>query len=98
MKEKVNPNHQKGKVTGYELINGEYHIAPLYQQQFDFLNSKEYGIKTVINGVVDHFAEDLAAIAKQRHEVFVELADDIGISLNDGWVYNSGILKPQSKQ
>ena len=45
MKEKVNPNHHMGKQTGYELVDGIYHVAPVYQQQFDAFASKQSGIE-----------------------------------------------------
>jgi ADP-dependent phosphofructokinase/glucokinase len=97
MKEKVNPNHHQGKITGYELINGEYHIAPHYWEQFEELNHKVSGIKAMLDIVTSHASGDLTQISKIRREIFVEIADDIGINLDDGWSYQNGILSPLKK-
>lgn len=92
-KEKIDTNHHMGKRTGYELINGEYHIAPTYWQQFDFLAFREAGIKKILEIITDHFADDLKNIKEAEHKIFIELADDLGIELADGWTYSNGVLK-----
>jgi hypothetical protein len=97
MRKKENPNHRMGKQTGYELINGEYHIASLYQEQFTALNFKAEGIKSMLNIVTQHASDDLEEIAKQRQKIFNEMADDIGIDLKDGWNYCNGVLRPVKK-
>ena len=92
MKEK-NKNHHMGKRTGYELVDGEYHIAPLYQQQFEKLSYEVGGIKAMLDIVTSHASSDLEKIAKLRQQIFEELADDIGIDMKEGWVYSGGIIK-----
>ena len=92
MKEK-NKNHHMGKRTGYELVDGEYHIAPLYQQQFEKLSYEVGGIKATLDIVTSHAAEDLKEIARLKVELFKDIADDIGIDLKEGWVYSGGIIK-----
>ena len=88
-KEKINPNHHMGKRTGYELINGEYYIAHCYTDEFAELNYKEQGIASMFNGLIEHAQNDMKVIAKQRHDLFATIADDIGIDLSDGnWTYN----------
>ena len=93
MKEKENPNHHMGKRTGYELINGEYHIARLYSRQFQELNHRVGGIETMLNIVTSHAAKDLEELSKSRRRIFEDLADDIGIDLEEGWTYVNYILK-----
>jgi len=93
-KEKVNPNRHMGKYTGYELINGEYHLAPVYQERFGRLIAREYGIKTLVNSINEYFAGDLAEIGKQSQQIYKDIAEDIGIDIvNEVWNYNGGILK-----
>ena len=93
MKEKENPNHHRGKRTGYELINGEYHIAPLYWQQFEALNHKANGIQIMLHIVTSHASNDLEEMSKIRQGIFEDVADDLGIDLKEGWTYSNCILK-----
>lgn len=87
-------SHHMGKETGYDLVNGEYSIAPLYCQQFDYLTNKEAGIKEMLNTVADHVAKDLEDIIKKKQEVWRKLSEDIGLDFkNKNWVYHNGIVK-----
>jgi hypothetical protein len=89
-----NPNHHMGKRTGYDLINGEYHIAPSYIEQFNALYFKEAGIKAMLNAVADHVSEDLKNTAEVRQKIFNDLSEDIGIDLKQQWeYYGNGVLK-----
>jgi hypothetical protein len=92
-KEKSNPNYHMGKQTGYELINGEYHIAPTYQERFSHLTMKQVAIQTLVNSVMDHASQDLQEIIKQQQKVWEDLAEDIGIDIKLKWVYNGSVLK-----
>jgi hypothetical protein len=87
-----------GKHTGYDLINGEYHIAPLYCEQFDELMHRTLGIQHMLNMVTDHAAEDLKQISVIRGKIFKELADDIGLDLGKGWVFSMGVIKLPKKE
>ena len=60
MKEKVNPNHHMGKQTGYELIDGVYHIAPMYQEQFAKIAYQKDGIEQMVAMVTKHAAADFS--------------------------------------
>lgn len=90
---KKNKKHHMGKRTGYDLINEEYHIAPLYLEQFNELNQKTEGIKAMLDIVTSHASKDLEEISKIRGKIFEGIADDIGIDLKEGWTYCNGILK-----
>ena len=92
-KNKENPNHFMGKQTGYELVDGKYHIAPLHSGQFDYLADKEAGIKSMLNAVADHVAKDLEEITKARREVWKRLAEDIGLDMQKNWVYRNGVVE-----
>ncbi|MDO9580136.1 MAG: hypothetical protein Q7J06_06155 [Bacteroidales bacterium] len=87
-------NYHKGKETGYHLINGEYHIAPLYQGQFDFLHDKKNGIEEMLAMVSRHSAQDLEAISKATRQLWDRLAEDIGIDKAAGWTYQNGVVRP----
>ncbi len=92
-KERENPNYHMGKQTGYELINGEYHIAPVYWESFDRLAQQTDGIDMMLKVVTRHASDDLAMIAKQRVELWKRLVEDIGIEMGAGWVYQNGVVK-----
>ena len=94
---KVFSNHLMGKETGYEIINGEYHIAPKYWEQFDELKHKEIGIRRMLEMVTDHASEDLKVISEQRQKVFKTISEDIGIDLSQPWYFLNGVLKINSE-
>lgn len=97
VKEKENPNHYQGKETGYELINGEYHIAPLYCIQFAELAQQTEGIKLMLEIVTSYAAADLQQISKAKNELWKRLGEDIGIDITSGWSYGNGIVKSLTK-
>lgn len=88
-----NPNYHMGKQTGYYLINGEYKIAPLYQEQLEHMASKELGIKRMLDAVTTHASEDFEALVKVQKKIWGELQDDIGLDANTQWVYKNGIVR-----
>ncbi len=96
-KEKENHNHHMGKQSGYELINGEYHIAPMYVAQFDALEDRAIGIKHMLEIVATHASEDLEQIRKQQRRVWETLADDLGIDLSKGWKYKNCVVSKIEK-
>jgi len=91
-KEKENPNHRMGKTTGYDLINGDYHIAPLYQERFAQIALKRQGIREMLDIVTEHAAKDLELLGEETQKLWQELAEDIGIKINGGWIYTDGIV------
>ncbi len=95
-----NPNFHNGKNTGYEIdAEGNYHIAPLYQQQFDALENEAAGIKAMLASVTEHASQDLAKIAGQTRKLWIIMADDLGIDLSKkNCTYYNGVLKVTNKK
>ena len=91
-KEKENPNHRMGKQTGYELIDGEYHIAPLYQDRFENIIFKKKGIGDMLKIVTTHASEDLENLIKLENRIWKDLTEDIGLDTKVNWTYNRGIV------
>lgn len=91
-----NPNTHVGKHTGYDLINGEYHIAPIYRERFDEIFATEAGIEKMLSMVVDHVSQDLKHLALKRQALWLEVADDLGIDLkaHPHWRHVNGVLSP----
>ncbi len=94
-KEKENPNHHMGKQTGYELINGEYHIAPMYCEQLDALMRRAGGIEDMLHIVTHHASVDLEQIRKDEKKVWDALSEDIGLEKGQAWIYRNGVVKKQ---
>jgi hypothetical protein len=94
-----NPNHYMGKETGYTLKDAVYYIAPLYQQQFDFLMTQEKGIAKMLEIVTDHAATDLQKLAEQNVKLWKTITDDIGLDLTKRWeyIYQSGTVKERKQ-
>lgn len=91
-KEQENPNNHMGKKTGYTLIDGVYHIAPVYQEQFDFITHKKVGIDQMLAMVTMHAAQDLTELTKQSEAIWKVLADDIGLPKDKIWQYLNGVV------
>ena len=92
MKEKVNPNHHMGKQTGYDLVDGAYRIAPLYQNQLDFIIHQKEGIEQMVAMVTKHAAQDLTELSKKEQAIWNELSDDIGLPKDKKWAYSNGTI------
>lgn len=73
---KENPNHHMGKETGYELIDGVYHIAPMYSEHFDTLNYREQGIKNMLNAVTEHLGLDTSKRYVYQRGTLREIPED----------------------
>lgn len=97
-KEKENPNHHMGKKTGYELIDGVYQIAPLYQEQFEKLLNRKMGLNGMLNMVSSHVATDLEVISKQSDSIWKELKEDIGLDDSKNWAYRNGEVREQTSK
>ncbi len=89
-----NPNYHMGKYTGYQLINGEYHIAPMYQGRFEALRERELGIRRMLDAVTGHAAAELAEIAKSEVNLWRDLGKEKGLDLanNYKYIYSKGIV------
>jgi hypothetical protein len=92
-KEVNNPTYHNGKYTGYRLIDGKYHIATTYIDQFAVLAHKSEGINVMLSMVTRHASQDLEEISRARQIVWDKIADDIGIDLKSNkWTYINGVI------
>jgi len=96
-KERVDPNHHEGKKTGYELIDGVYHIAPLYTKQFDDLALQRNGVDEMLCSVTSHASKALEVIARRQKQLFEDVMDDIGIDQTTVWGYQNGTLRKKAQ-
>ena len=90
---KDNPNHKMGKLTGYEIVDGGYRIAPLYQERFSSLFFKRKGIEEMLAIVTRHASSDLVEISIELHRIWEDLSKDIGIDHSESWTYLNGVIK-----
>ena len=86
-------SHRMGKETGYQVINGVYHIAPLYWEQFEKINNDITGIKNMLDMVTTHAQKDLSELQRQQNLIFKKLSEDIGLDISKQWVYSNGTIK-----
>uniref|UniRef100_A0A6H1ZSL2 Uncharacterized protein n=1 Tax=viral metagenome TaxID=1070528 RepID=A0A6H1ZSL2_9ZZZZ len=86
-KKKEATNYYMGKQTGYELIEGVYHIAPLYQEQFRRMSLEKSGIDEMLRMVTSHAAKDLERLNKVNEQIWADLAEDIGLNNDMKWQY-----------
>ena len=98
MKEKINPNHHMGKQTGYDLIDGVYHIAPLYQNQFVEIEHKKRGIEQMVTMVTHHASEELTELSKANQEVWKRLSEDLELDIAKSWSYSNGTIRELEKK
>ena len=97
-KEKISPNHHMGNATGYELIDGEYHIAPVYQLAFRELAEKRIAIEELLQIVSKHAIADLEQIVKAKDKLWDRISGDVGLDCNVQWEYRDGIIKKSEKK
>lgn len=97
-KEKENPNHHMGKQTGYSLINGEYHIAPTYQERFLELANKQESVSGLMKVVTVHCTTILEGLADVRRKIWRDIVDDLGLDKNKLWVYSEGVIREDSNK
>ncbi|KKM72171.1 hypothetical protein LCGC14_1423220 [marine sediment metagenome] len=86
--QKEDPNHHMGKRTGYELIEGAYHIAPMYRGQFDAVLHKRRGVEDMIGSVTKFTSDTLAQLSVQKQNIWKEIIDDLGLDQNKVWLYD----------
>ena len=97
-KEIENPNHHMGKQTGYELIDGAYHIAPLYKERMSLLTFQKQGIDEMLASVTQHASKDFERIASENHTLWKDIADDIGLDQTVTWQYTNGVVHKGRKE
>ena len=88
-KKKEATNHFMGKHSGYELIDGVYHIAPMYTGAFDKLGERTAGIDQFVRSITRHVAEMNKEIASEQQNLWQRLRDDLGIDLSKRYYYKS---------
>ena len=93
-KKKKDTNHM-GKHTGYELVDGVYHIAPVYISQFGDLGAQRAGIEDMLAMVTRHAAKDLEVVARAYRKLWDDVAEDLGLDITSGeWgYYRNGTIK-----
>ncbi len=95
---KQKTTHRMGKVTGYELQNGEYHIAPTYVEQFDKLLATAQGIRMMLDVVTEHATKDFEALTVAHKALWDALRDDLGVAFDKGlWAYSNGVISEVPK-
>ena len=87
-KEIKDANHHMGKQTGYTLIDGAYHVAPMYQQDFAKFKDKYVAISEYIKAVTTHVMSLNEEIARQERETWKLISEDLGLDTNKQWQYN----------
>jgi len=95
MKEKK--NHFMGKHTGCTLINGEYHLAPVYQDQFSAITNEKVGLDSLLVSVNSYASKEFANINKKKDHLFKIISEDLGIDTS-GYEYSGGVLRPIKKE
>ena len=88
MKNKVEANHFMGKKTGYELINGKYHVAPMYMDIMERIMSQKAGVDALIQSVSKYAAETNTHIADEQNRTWKMLYEDLGLDKTKNWSYD----------
>ena len=99
-KEKKDPNHYLGKRTGYSLIDGVYHIAPIYQDSFAFNADRKRGVDTMVRAVVAYAAETHKEIATSNRKLWDEICADLGLErgLTNYTYYPDGTVHAEKRE
>lgn len=85
------PSHFMGKYTGYELVDGQYHIAPTYREEFDRIFEASRGVMDIVEAVNAFAAQQKAALHRREMGLFRRISDDIGLPLHR-LKYTHGII------
>ena len=95
MKQKAKETtHFSGKYSGYELIDGVYHIAPMYTDQFAKLSDRREGVNQLLKSVVRHVEEINREIALEQRGLWERLYDDLGFDKRKHYSYErSGTIQ-----
>jgi len=97
-KKKNNTNHHMGKQSGYDLIDGVYHIAPMYCKRFDDFRLRKAGIDEMLACVTGHASEELEQLYGQRKRLWDEIAEDLDLDASVPWIYYNGTIKKQEPE
>ncbi len=88
VKEKISPNHRMGKYTGYELVRGEYHIAPTYTDSFTRLSDRRISTDTFMQSIVKYVTEINKGIACEQRKLWEQIYEDLGLDRTKRWTFN----------
>jgi|GEM_PF-6683476 len=92
---KQDKTYRVGKHTGYELRNGEYHLAPMYVEQFDRITNRRNGIQMMLEAVTEHAALDYQAVSVAQRKLWDAIGEDFGVNFGKGqWTYLDGVIRP----
>ena len=85
MKKKT--EHFNGKATGYELKDGVYHIAPMYQETFDKLGVRRAAVDRLLQSVTDHCVELNMETEKASKVLWDSIRKDLDLDPAKQWTY-----------
>lgn len=92
-------NDFMGKHTGYQLIGGVYHIAPMYIDNFAKLSDRKIGIDSLMESVLKYAAEINRQITAERRELWQRIYEDLGLDPKKAWVFHSdGTISEQNQK
>ena len=101
-KKKESSNYHMGKHSGYELIDGVYHIAPIYTDHFARLADRQNGVDRFVKSIVRHAAEINNEIAVEQRSLWERIYEDLGLDREINYTYhNNGtitVMKDKAKQ
>jgi len=80
-------NHSMGKRSGYELVDGVYHIAPMYIDAFAKLADRNAGVDNLVKSVAKHVAELNKDIACEQRNLWLRLYEDLGLDKSKTYQY-----------
>jgi len=80
-------NHFTGKHSGYELIDGVYHIAPMYTDAFEKIADRSAGVDQLVKSVARYVAEINEEIASESRNIWLRLDEDLGLDNNKCYQY-----------
>ena len=79
--------HFMGKKTGYELIDGAYHIAPMYSDWFDKLADQKASADDLMKSVIKHLNKINTSIASEQRQWWEMIYDDLGLDKTKVYSY-----------
>ncbi len=96
-KQKETSNHHMGKHTGYELVDGVYHIAPLYTERFNGISARRKGIEDMLAAVTRESSKGLEVLALEDNKVWADVVDDLGLGKDTTWSFINGTIQKMNK-
>ena len=80
-------NHFMGKHSGYELIDGVYHIAPMYVDGFEKLQDRTISVDQLLKSVTRHVMEINKEIASEQRNLWRRLYEDLDLDKSKNYCY-----------